>query len=74
MTGAGPSYREAVGSDSAQVVRVGDGSWVTGGSHTDTSCEVIRGSTVLGSHGPRQGTAYIQDGISDRQGTAELSH
>ena len=32
------------------------------------------GETALGIHRHRWGTAYIQDGIYDRRGTAELSH
>ena len=64
---------EAVGLDSLQVVKVGDGDWVADKTHADTAWDGNGDDKALGRHGPRLITSYIQDGLSDRRGTAELS-
>ena len=50
----------------------GDGSWVYGGEHEDTTWAGGGGDTELGSHNPCQGTADVPDGITDRGRIAEL--
>ena len=64
----------ATGSDSAQGLQGVDGSWVAGGAHADTAWEGRRGDTTLGIRGPQEATTYIQNGIYDLRGTAELSN
>ena len=64
---------EAEGSDLVQGVWGGDGAWAAGGTHGNTAWEVSGGETALGSHGPRQGTADLQNRITDRRGTVEMS-
>ena len=64
---------EAAGSGLEQGVRGVDVDQVAGGTHSDAEWEGSGGETVLGSHGPWQRTAEIQDGLTDRRVTAEVS-
>ena len=53
-------------------VRGGDGAQVAGGPSIDASWEGSGCETALGNHGPWRVDTYLQYGIPDHQGTAEL--
>ena len=54
-------------------VQGGDYAQVADRPHADTAREGSGWETALGSHGPRQGTADLQNRITDRRGTVEMS-
>ena len=65
---------EAAGLVTVHRVWGGDGDRVAGGPHADTSWEGSGWETELVNRGPRWGAIYLQDGLPDRRGAAELPH
>ena len=65
---------EAVGLGTVHRVRGGYGAWVAGCQHADAAWEGSGWYTAFRNHSPRWGATYLQDGLPDLQGTAELPH
>ena len=63
---------EAAGSGSVHGVQGRYGTWVAGGTHAETSWEGSGWETELGNHIPHRGSTYLQDGIPNLRGGAEL--
>ena len=53
-------------------MRGGNGAWVDGGEHEDSTWAGSGGETDLGSLTPCQGTIDVTDGLTDRGRTSEL--
>ena len=63
---------DAVGLGTVHGVQGGDGDWVAGGPYEDAAWEGSGWETALRKLIPRWGVTYLQDGIPDRRGTAEV--